>query len=124
MEDHCKAIDLVASKGKPGEIYNIGGHNERTNVSIVNSIVRYIHDNVDAEVTEALIRHVEDRKGHDRRYGIDPQKIRDDLGWYPEMPFEEGIVKTMEWYLDNQDWLRNVTDGSYRKYYKEMYTEG
>jgi len=88
----------------------------------VNSIIDYIHDNVDAEVSDALIKHVEDRKGHDRRYGIDPTKIKNDLGWYPETPFEEGIVKTIRWYLDNQDWLKNVTDGSYQKYYEEMYT--
>lgn len=121
VTDHCKAIDMVIEGGKPGEVYNIGGHNEKPNVFIVNSIIDYIHDNVDAEVSAALIRHVEDRKGHDRRYGIDPTKIKNDLGWYPETPFEVGIVKTIRWYLDNQDWLRDVTDGSYQKYYEEMY---
>lgn len=121
VEDHCKAIDMVLSRGKIGEIYNVGGHNERPNVFIVNSIINYVHDNVDVSVTDGLIKHVEDRKGHDRRYGIDPAKIKNDLGWYPETPFEEGIVKTIQWYLNNKQWLENVTDGSYQKYYEEMY---
>ena len=121
VEDHCKAIDMVARQGRPGEVYNVGGHNERTNVCIVRSIIRYIHDHVDAAVTDALIQHVEDRKGHDRRYGIDPRKIGKELGWYPETTFEAGIEKTIQWYLDNQQWLHNVTDGSYQKYYEEMY---
>ena len=121
VEDHCKAIDMVARQGRPGEVYNVGGHNERTNICIVRSIIRYIHDHVDAAVTDALIQHVEDRKGHDRRYGIDPRKIGKELGWYPETTFEAGIEKTIQWYLDNQQWLHNVTDGSYQKYYEEMY---
>lgn len=121
VEDHCKAIDMVLAEGRPGEVYNIGGHNERPNVFIVNSIIAYIHDHVDERVTPGLIRHVEDRKGHDRRYGIDPSKIKADLGWYPETSFEAGIVKTIQWYLDNKAWLDNVTDGSYQKYYEQMY---
>ena len=121
VEDHCKAIDLVLQDGQPGEVYNVGGHNERASIFIVNSIIEYIHTHIDCEVTTNLIRHVEDRKGHDRRYGIDPSKINCDLGWYPQTTFEEGIVKTIQWYLDNQIWLRDVTDGSYMKYYEKMY---
>lgn len=119
--DHCKAIDMVLHHGRLGEVYNIGGHNERTNIAIVKTIIRYIHENVDSSVTEALIKHVEDRKGHDRRYGIDPTKIKDELGWFPETSFEEGIVKTIEWYLENKEWMERVTSGEYQKYYQAMY---
>lgn len=121
VRDHCKAIDMVIEKGEPGEIYNVGGHNERPNIAIVKNIISFVHDNVDNTVDERLIRHVEDRKGHDRRYGIDPEKIRNALGWEPETPFEEGIQKTIRWYLDNGDWLEGVTGGRYQKYYEEMY---
>lgn len=121
VEDHCKAIDMVLHKGKIGEIYNIGGHNERTNIHIVKTIISYIHDNVDSSVDESLIRFVEDRKGHDRRYGIDPTKIKEELGWYPETSFEDGIIKTIKWYLDNKEWMKNVTSGEYQKYYERMY---
>ncbi len=121
VEDHCKAIDLVIRGGETGQVYNIGGHNERTNLFIVNSVISYIHDHQDETVDESLIRHVADRKGHDRRYGIDPQKIRDALGWYPETAFENGIVKTIQWYLDNGDWIADVVSGEYQKYYDAMY---
>lgn len=121
VEDHCKAIDMVINNGTIGEVYNVGGHNERPNIKIVKTIIEYVHDNVDSEVTESLMKHVEDRKGHDRRYGIDPQKIKDDLGWYPETTFEVGIKKTIKWYLDNMDWMKNVTSGAYQDYYKKMY---
>ncbi|ADK13614.1 dTDP-glucose 4,6-dehydratase [Clostridium ljungdahlii DSM 13528] len=121
VEDHCKAIDMVINSGQCGEVYNIGGHNERTNIHIVKTIISYIHDNVDSSVGENLIKYVEDRKGHDRRYGIDPTKIKDELGWYPETKFEDGIVKTIKWYLDNKDWMDNVTSGDYKKYYEKMY---
>ncbi|RMC97659.1 dTDP-glucose 4,6-dehydratase [Clostridium autoethanogenum] len=121
VEDHCKAIDMVINNGKLGEAYNIGGHNERTNIYIVKTIISYIHDNVDPYVDENLIKYVEDRKGHDRRYGIDPTKIKDELGWYPETEFEDGIIKTIKWYLDNKDWMNNVTSGDYKKYYDRMY---
>lgn len=121
VEDHCKAIDMVINNGKLGEAYNIGGHNERTNIYIVKTIISYIHDNVDPYVDENLIKYVEDRKGHDRRYGIDPTKIKDELGWYPETEFEDGIIKTIKWYLDNKDWMNNVTSGDYKKYYEKMY---
>lgn len=121
VEDHCKAIDLVLHNGRLGQVYNVGGHNERTNVTIVKTILQYVSENVDATVGEQLIRHVEDRKGHDRRYGIDPQKIHDELGWSPETTFEVGIRKTMQWYLDNAEWVEHVTSGDYQKYYAKMY---
>lgn len=122
VEDHCKAIDMVLHKGKIGEIYNIGGHNERTNIHIVKTIISYIHDNVDSSVDESLIKYVADRKGHDRRYGIDPTKIKEELGWYPETKFEDGIIKTIKWYLENKEWMKNVTSGEYQKYYERTYS--
>ena len=121
VEDHCKAIDLVLNNGKIGQVYNIGGHNERANIYIVKKIIEYINKNVDSSVDENLIKHVEDRKGHDRRYGIDPAKIKNELGWYPETSFEDGIKKTIQWYLDNREWMENVTSGDYQKYYETMY---
>ena len=122
VEDHCKAIDMVASSGKVGEIYNIGGHNERPNIFIVKTIIAQLSERLhDPEINEGLIKHVEDRLGHDRRYGIDPSKIKADLGWFPETTFEVGIVKTIDWYLDNQEWMDRVTSGEYKKYYAEMY---
>lgn len=121
VDDHCKAIDMVLNNGRLGEVYNIGGHNERTNIHIVKTIIDYINRNVDRNVTEELIKYVDDRKGHDRRYGIDPQKIREELGWYPETTFEVGIEKTIKWYLDNTVWMKNVTSGDYQNYYKKMY---
>jgi dTDP-glucose 4,6-dehydratase len=122
VEDHCKAIDMVINNGKLGEVYNIGGHNERTNIDIVKTIINYIHEHVDAGVTEDLIKFVQDRKGHDRRYGIDPTKISKELGWEPETPFEKGIVKTIQWYLDNLEWMKRVTTGEYQDYYKKFYS--
>lgn len=121
VEDHCKAIDMVARGGKSGEVYNIGGHNERTNITIVKTVIEYINKNADGSVDDTLIKYVEDRKGHDRRYGIDPEKIKRELGWYPETPFEYGIVKTIEWYLSNKEWVENVASGEYQKYYNEKY---
>ena len=122
VEDHCKAIDMVANGGKIGEVYNVGGHNEKPNIFIVKTIISQLHDRLkDEGISEALIKHVEDRLGHDRRYGIDPTKIKNDLGWYPETPFEKGIVLTIDWYLENEEWMNNVTSGNYQKYYEEMY---
>lgn len=121
VEDHCKAIDMVLTGGRDGEIYNIGGHNERPNIFIVKTIISYIKENVDETVGEHMIRYVTDRKGHDRRYGIDPAKIKAELGWYPETTFEVGIRKTLQWYLDHMDWVKNVTSGAYQDYYKTMY---
>ena len=122
VEDHCKAIDMVATGGKVGEVYNIGGHNERTNIFIVKTIIKQLSERLhDPEINDSLIKHVEDRLGHDRRYGIDPSKIKADLGWYPETSFEVGIVKTIDWYLNNQEWMERVTSGAYQQYYAEMY---
>lgn len=100
VEDHCKAIDLVLHKGKAGERYNIGGHNEKRNIEIVKLILKHLNK------PESLITYVEDRKGHDYRYAIDPTKIKNELGWEPETKFEDGIVKTIDWYLENEDWLK------------------
>ena len=111
VEDHCRAIDLVVRNAKAGQIYNIGGHNEKTNIEIVKLIIAYLHEHYDAAVDESLITYVADRKGHDRRYGIDPTKIGNDLGWQPETKFEVGIVKTIEWYLGNQEWIANLNLG-------------
>ena len=116
VEDHAKAIDMIINSGIIGEIYNVGGHNERTNLQIVDTVIKYINENVDIKVTESLKKFVEDRKGHDRRYGIDPTKIKNELGWYPETTFEVGIVKTIKWYLDNKEWMNKVTSGEYQKY--------
>ena len=120
--DHCKAIDMVARNGRLGEVYNVGGHNERTNIHIVKTIIAYLNENVDETITEDLIKYVEDRKGHDRRYGIDPTKIREELGWEPETMYEDGIKLTIQWYLDNKDWMDHITSGSYQEYYDKMYS--
>ena len=121
VEDHCKAIDMVTQNGRLGEVYNVGGHNERYNIDIVKTIIVYIKENVDTGVSEDLIKYVEDRKGHDRRYGIDPEKIKNELGWYPKTPFDEGIELTIRWYLDNKSWMERVTSGAYQDYYDKMY---
>lgn len=123
VEDHCKAIDMVINDGKQGEVYNIGGHNERTNIDIIKTIIEHLNEKVDASITEDLITYVKDRKGHDRRYGIDPQKISDELGWLPDTAFEEGIIKTIDWYLENREWTSNITSGDYKSYYDTMYTK-
>lgn len=121
VEDHCRAIDLVLQGGTPGEVYNIGGHNEWQNIEIVKEIIRLVAEKVDADVNENLIRHVQDRKGHDRRYAIDPTKIQRDLGWQPQVMFEQGIARTVDWYLEQKEWLQNVTSGAYQDYYAKMY---
>jgi dTDP-glucose 4,6-dehydratase len=123
VEDHCRAIDMVINDGRLGEVYNIGGHNERTNIHIVKTIIKYLNEKVDSSITENLIKYVEDRKGHDKRYGIDPEKIKKELGWEPETAFENGIVKTIEWYLNNKEWMKNITSGDYQNYYINMYGE-
>lgn len=122
VEDHCKAIDMVVRDGRLGEVYNVGGHNERPNIVIVKTILEYVKENVDPAVGEHMMKHVADRKGHDRRYGIDPEKIKNDLGWYPETTFEVGIKKTIQWYLNHKDWMENVTSGTYQDYYQKMYS--
>jgi len=121
VEDHCKALDMIINSGKVGEIYNIGGHNERTNMQIVKTIINYLNKNLDKEITEKLITYVEDRKGHDKRYGIDPTKIKDELGWHPETTFEVGIKNTIKWNLDNKEWMKNITTDEYQNYYNNMY---
>ena len=122
VEDHCKAIDMVCYGGKDGEVYNIGGHNERPNIFIVKTIIEQLQERLgDPDINESLIKHVEDRLGHDRRYGIDPSKIKADIGWYPETSFEVGIVKTIDWYLNNPEWIEHATSGAYQQYYAEMY---
>lgn len=122
VEDHCKAIDLVFEKGKSGEVYNIGGHNEKENIEIVKLIITYLQEKTkDKEINEGLIKHVKDRLGHDRRYAIDPTKIKNELGWEPETRFEDGIKKTIDWYLDNQEWMKKVITGEYMEFYRRNY---
>ena len=136
VEDHCKAIDMVLTKGRAGEVYNIGGHNEKQNIEIVKLTIETVRRLMDENMNyrealkkedytswmdEGLITYVKDRLGHDKRYAIDPAKITSELGWYPETKFEDGIVKTIRWYLENQDWVEEVTSGDYQKYYEQMY---
>ncbi|MCL2884111.1 MAG: GDP-mannose 4,6-dehydratase, partial [Oscillospiraceae bacterium] len=116
-----KAIDMVLEGGRPGEVYNVGGHNERTNMVIIRTILAYLREHVDASIGDDLITHIADRKGHDRRYGIDPEKIKRELGWTPETRFEDGIVQTLRWYLDNPAWVEHVTSGAYQEYVRKMY---
>lgn len=143
VEDHCKAIDLVLHKGREGEVYNVGGHNEKANINIVKLVIDTIRHIMDTQpeyrkilkkqvkdadgsiatewINHQLITFVTDRQGHDFRYAIDPSKISKELGWLPQTMFDEGIVKTIYWYLDNQDWVEEVTSGDYLKYYEQMY---
>ncbi|MBM6619088.1 dTDP-glucose 4,6-dehydratase [Bacillus suaedaesalsae] len=123
VEDHCKAIDMVINNGRLGEVYNIGGHNERTNIQIIKTIINYLNEKVNGNITEDLIKYVKDRKGHDRRYGIDPTKITNELGWEPETKFEDGIIKTIEWYLSNKEWMENITNETYQEYYNKTYNK-
>lgn len=115
VEDHCRAIDLIIHNGTVGEVYNIGGHNEMKNIDIVKIICRELGK------PESLITYVTDRKGHDMRYAIDPEKIHNGLGWLPETKFADGIVKTIHWYLDNKNWWEPIISGEYREYYERMY---
>ena len=116
VEDHCKAIDMIIHDGKVGEVYNIGGHNEKTNIYIVKKILELLGK------PESLITFVTDRKGHDLRYAIDPTKIKNELGWEPDTMFDDGIVKTVNWYLENRDWWENIVSGEYQNYYEKMYS--
>ncbi len=144
VEDHCKAIDAVVNGGRVGQVYNVGGHNEKQNIEIVKLTISTIRDLmttnpayrevlkkkeiVNGEISiewinESLITYVKDRLGHDQRYAIDPTKIKEELGWYPETMFAEGIVKTIRWYLENQTWVEEVASGDYQKYYDKMYSK-
>ena len=115
VEDHCAAIDLVMRRGREGEVYNVGGHNERTNLDVVKTVLRELGK------PESLITYVKDRPGHDRRYAIDPTKIHNELGWLPVTTFDEGIHRTVQWYLDHQDWWKHILAGEYQNYYEHMY---
>ena len=115
VADHCEAIDLVIHKGREGEVYNIGGHNERTNLEVVKTILKAL------DKPESLIRFVTDRPGHDMRYAIDPTKIETELGWEPKYNFDSGIQQTIQWYLDNQEWWKNILSGEYSGYFDKMY---
>ena len=143
VEDHCRAIDLIIHKGRVGEVYNVGGHNEKQNIEIVKLTIETIrrlmteepayrkvlkkkeldaNGNISIDwINDSLITFVKDRLGHDQRYAIDPTKITNELGWYPETKFEDGIVKTIIWYLNNQEWVNSVTSGDYQNYYENMY---
>ena len=115
VEDHCQAIDLVLHKGRNGEVYNVGGNNERTNIEIVKTILKQLGK------PESLIKFVKDRPGHDRRYAIDATKLSEELGWKPKYSFETGIEQTIKWYLDNQEWWQNIISGEYQEYFKSQY---
>lgn len=115
VTDHCSAIDLVLHKGINGEVYNVGGHNEKTNLEVVKELLKQL------DKPESLIQYVEDRLGHDRRYAIDPTKLQKELGWEPKYTFETGLKETVRWYLDNKDWWENIISGDYQNYYDEQY---
>ena len=117
VEDHCSAIDLIIRRGREGEVYNVGGHNEKSNLDVVKIILKALGK------SEDLITFVKDRPGHDRRYAIDPAKIHNELGWLPQTKFEDGISKTIDWYLANKDWWQEIITGEYQNYYKNMYGE-
>lgn len=115
VEDHCRAIDLIIHNGRVGEVYNVGGHNEMSNIDIVKIICKTL------DKPESLITYVSDRKGHDLRYAIDPEKIHSELGWLPETKFADGIQRTIKWYLENENWWKPIISGEYRNYYEKIY---
>ncbi len=127
VDDHAKAIDMVIEKGRLGERYNIGGHNEKQNIEIIHIILDTLNEMLPesdprkAAINENLITFVADRKGHDMRYAIAPDKIKQEIDWFPETMFKDGIKLTIQWYFENEDWMQNVTSGDYQKYYKDMY---
>jgi dTDP-glucose 4,6-dehydratase len=143
VEDHCRAIDLIIHNGRVGEVYNVGGHNEMKNIDIVKLTIKTIHDMMAEDknlrkvlkkqvtdengdisidwINDDLITFVADRLGHDMRYAIDPTKIHNELGWLPETKFEDGIKKTIKWYLDNREWWETIISGEYKNYYEKMY---
>ena len=115
VEDHCRAIDMILENGRIGEVYNIGGHNERSNLDVVKTILKHL------DKPESLITFVGDRRGHDLRYAIDPEKIHNELGWLPSVSFEDGIKQTINWYLKNREWWERIVSGEYQEYYRKMY---
>ncbi|WP_292593335.1 dTDP-glucose 4,6-dehydratase, partial [Mesotoga sp. UBA5825] len=122
VEDHCRAIDMVFDNGESGEVYNIGGHNERENIYIVKRIIEILSEKTgDSKINESLIKNVTDRLGHDRRYGIDPTKVIQELGWKPSVMFDEGIEMTIDWYLNNRAWVDSVISGEYLDFYNRNY---
>ncbi len=127
MDDHAKGIDMVQEKGRLGETYNIGGHNEKQNIEIIEIILDTLlemlpeDDERRKHISRDLITYVEDRKGHDRRYAIAPDKIKAEIGWEPETMFKDGIRKTIAWFFEHEDWMENVTSGDYQTYYEDMY---
>ena len=123
VEDHVKAIDVIFHKGKIGETYNIGGHNEWKNIDIIKELCRQMDEKLGREkgTSEKLITFVKDRAGHDMRYAIDATKLKNELGWKPSLQFEEGLSKTIDWYLNNKEWLQHVTSGNYMEYYFNQY---
>lgn len=121
VEDHCRALELVFNKGESGDVYNIGGHNEIENIDLVRNICKIMDSSLGGEPREKLIEFVNDRPGHDRRYAIDASFIEEKLGWKPSVTFEEGLKKTVHWYLENDEWLKNCLNGSYQKYYENNY---
>jgi dTDP-glucose 4,6-dehydratase len=125
VEDHVSAIDTIFHNGKIGETYNIGGHNEWTNIALVKELCKQMDVKLNRELgtNEKLLTYVTDRAGHDLRYAIDATKLKEELGWMPSLQFEEGLSKTIDWYLANTEWLTNVTSGAYQKYYEGMYGE-
>ena len=125
VNDHVRAIDVIFHDGKVGETYNIGGFNEWKNIDLIKIIIKTVDRLLQREEgsSDKLITYVTDRAGHDLRYAIDSTKLKDELGWEPSLQFEEGIEKTVQWYLDHKSWLEDVTSGNYQKYFKEMYTK-
>ena len=125
VNDHAKAIDVIFHDGKNGETYNIGGHNEWKNIDLIKVMCKVMDEKLGRSEgeSEKLITYVTDRAGHDMRYAIDATKLKDELGWVPSLQFEEGIRNTIDWYLDNEDWLNNITSGDYQEYYNKQYTE-
>jgi dTDP-glucose 4,6-dehydratase len=125
VEDHAKAIDVIFHNGKDGETYNIGGHNEWKNIDLIKVVCKIMDKKLGREdgTSEKLITFVKDRAGHDLRYAIDSSKLQKELGWKPSLQFEEGIEKTIDWYLENEEWLKNVTSGDYLKYYEKQYVK-
>lgn len=125
VEDHVKAIDAIFHNGKPGETYNIGGHNEWKNIDIIKELCRQMDEKLGREkgTSEKLVTFVKDRAGHDVRYAIDATKLKNELGWQPSLQFEEGLSKTIDWYLNNSEWLNDLTSGAYKNYYEEQYVQ-